>query len=142
MSDKQKGPITPRWGEIKEEGEAWTWGRVVREANAVGNDWSNALTADQVRVLGNDIKLLMKRMRDDHVRRIYELEKEQIGAKNLHAVVQLGYELSTWAASINWDRSTNSVEWFVGLKELIEAYQKAAEPFVETVFENNRKRRE
>lgn len=88
MSDAQMEAIAPRWGEIKEEGEAWTWGRVVREANAVGNDWRNALTADQVRVLGNDIKLLMKRMRDDHVRRINALEKELIGAKKLHPVVQ------------------------------------------------------
>lgn len=78
MSDTQKGSFKPRWGEIKEDGEAWTWGCVVREANAVGDDWKNALTADQVRVLGNDIKLLMKRMRDDHVRRINELERELI----------------------------------------------------------------
>lgn len=35
----------------------------------------------------------------------------------------LGWRLSTYAASINWDGSRNERDWLTGLQECIEAYQ-------------------
>jgi hypothetical protein len=41
----------------------------------------------------------------------------------MYQLIQLGYELSTYAAAINWSGSPNSREYLEGLQEKIEAYQ-------------------
>lgn len=56
----------------------WTWGQIVQEIDAMVGEWRNVLTGEQRSVARNDIKLLMTRMRDDLIRRINDLEVENI----------------------------------------------------------------
>ncbi len=46
----------------------------------------------------------------------------------LHVAAQAGFDLSTWAASINWGRgdNTNTQEWLTELRKKIERCQEAA----------------
>lgn len=49
-------------------------------------------------------------------------------AETLAKQARLGWELSTYAASIHWDRRKNTPEWMDGLRERIESLQALGEP--------------
>lgn len=49
----------------------------------------------------------------------------QAAAPDLKTLAELGFCLSTWAASIHWDGSSNTNDWLKQLKKLIEDYQAA-----------------
>jgi hypothetical protein len=57
------------------------------------------------------------------VERAAALEAE---VERLRAEAALGYDLSTYAASIHWNREKNTSEWMDGLRERIELVQGAA----------------
>lgn len=71
-------------------------------------------------------------IKKQHMMIVRQPEREAVVDKELKAVLQTGWELSTWAGSINWRGGENQTEWLNDLRTLIERFQDQSRAYVAT----------